>query len=41
LENHGNLPGSERTLRNYIKFLKDTGEIQKAEFLTYEPYRPG
>gem|GEM_PF-393663 len=37
LEKHGNLPGSERTLRNYVKFLKDTGEIQKAEFRTYEP----
>jgi len=36
-ERHGKLPGSERTLRNYLRYLKATGAIAKDKGREYRP----
>lgn len=36
-EKHGKLPGSERTLRNYLQYLKASGEIGKGKGREYRP----
>ena len=39
-ERHGNLPGSERTLRNYLQYLKASGAIAKGKGREYRPVAP-
>lgn len=36
-ERHGELPGSERTLRNYLQYLKASGAIAKGKGREYRP----
>lgn len=37
IEKYGHIEASERSLRNYIKYLKETGEIKKEVKRIYEP----
>jgi len=39
-ERHGDLPGSERTLRNYLAWLKASGAIGKGPGREYKPVEP-
>ncbi len=39
-ERHGDLPGSERTLRNYLSWLKASGAIGKGPGREYRPVAP-
>lgn len=39
-ERHGALPGSERTLRNYLAYLKASGAVGKGKGREYKPVEP-
>jgi hypothetical protein len=39
-EKHGELPGSERTLRNYLAWLKASGAVGKGPGREYKPVKP-
>lgn len=39
-ERHGELPGSERTLRNYLAYLKAAGLVGKGKGREYRPVEP-
>jgi len=40
LERHGPLPGSERTLRNYLAYLKASGALPRGKGREYKPVAP-
>lgn len=40
VEKHGSLPGSERTLRNYLSYLKMSGALPRGKGREYKPVSP-